>query len=469
MRKKNLFAMAALASSMLFAACSNDELPVNDGTVDNGEKSWVGLNITLPSTALSRAATGDPSAEAFEANIKEVDIYLQNAFGAPTLLKSLTDGDFTKDASGKWVANEAMEVSLAPGTSATFFAAVNAPGTPAIQPIWFINPDADKARSFEAATSVLSNQANGFTMFGTTTTTTYEKQADAETAANHTKLDAIRAVAKILVMGSNGGINPAVDFEDGVKSGKFAANTLKWAIGNNNKKLFLLKDVNGKDPNWEKLPVGVTDAVLNAEYENRVPTTFPKAVPAFSATIQATGYDGATGYVQYCNENTNEIYQYGNTTYLSLTADFVPNKIVKATGVSGTVADGDLALTVSDNTGATATTFYYYAKDQKYLEKDAYDAAITAGLTANDFMGPYKDGQCYYYVAVRNGDKDSNMGVYRNSYYQARIKSLKAPGLPTPQPPTVDDETPVEESSWIAIDFDVKAWTPADMGDLDLE
>lgn len=466
MKKKNLFAMAALASSMLFVACSNDELPANDGTVGNGEKSWVGLNITLPSNAISRAVVGDPSAEGFEANIKKVDIYLKNAFGAPTLLKSFESSDFNS-VSGKWVANKAIEVPLEPGASATFFAAVNAPDAPSITPIGFINPDADPAKSFGAISSLLSDKTKGFTMFGTATGTTYEQEADAETVSNHTSLKAVRAVAKILVMGSEGGINPTTDFEDGVKSGKFVANTLKWTIGNDNKKIFLLKDVNGKDPNWGTLPAGIADATLDAEYANRVPTTYSMAVPAFSATIRTTGYDGATGYVQYCNENTNETYQYGNTTYLSLTADFVPNQIVKAAGVTGTVGDDNLKLAVSDNAGATATTFYYYPNEQKYFEQTAYEAAITAGLLANDFIGPYTNGRCYYYVPVRNSTEISDMGVHRNTYYIAKIKSLKAPGQPTPKDD--EEEKPVVQKSWIAIDFEVTPWTPADMGDLDLE
>lgn len=466
MKKKNLFAMAALASSMLFAACSNDELPANDGTVGNGEKSWVGLNITLPSNAISRAVVGDPSAEAFEANIKKVDIYLKNTFGAPTLLKALDVNAFNS-VNGKWVAKEAIEVSLAPGTSATFFAAVNAPATPSITPIGFINPDADPAKSFGAISSLLSDKTDGFTMFGTATGTTYEEKTDAETEANRTLLKAVRAVAKILVIGSDGGINPTTNFEDGAKSGNFVANTLKWTIGNDNKKIFLLADVNGKDPNWETLPAGIADATLDAEYANRVPTAYSMAVPAFSATIRTTGYDGATGYVQYCNENTNETYQYGNTTYLSLTADFVPAKIVKAAGVTGTVGGGDLKLAVSGNTGAAATTFYYYPNEQKYFEQTAYDAAIAAGLVANDFIGPYTNGRCYYYVPVRNSAEISDMGVHRNTYYIAKIKSLKAPGQPTPI--DKDKETPVVEKSWIAVDFEVTKWTPADMGDLDLE
>lgn len=464
----SMFAIAALAS------CNNeDEIP--GGIQNETAKSWIGVKVALPAGVTTRAADGDVNAEGLETEIKTISLYYKKTDGTVGEITTTFDvaKDFTKDQStGLYTARKAAEVPVAKGTLLDIYAAVNTPASNPLRPNWFNfrgtggNPEVNY---WTANSSELIATATGFTMTGATQGTTYEK--DTEALAAHAKVELVRAVAKVLVTSSEHGIDPGEDFEENNSngsSGMFKKNSLKWTIGNNNKKLFLLADAatnneTRKDPNWKALVAGVTDtdAKLNDEYENRAPSTYSMAVPKFG-TPSATGYKDATSYVQYCNENTNEVYQFGNTSFISVQAEFVPNLIVETVKKD---AENKIIMEAVKNTASTAKTFYYYSTELKYLTATAYDEATNAGVDKAAFKGPYTDGKCYYFVPIK--DKDGKIGVLRNSYYTMRINSLKAPGDPTPTPE--EPVTPVVTKSYISVDFEVAKWDPQSMGDLDLE
>lgn len=461
----SMFAIAALAS------CNNeDEIP--GGVQNETAKSWIGVRVALPAGAFTRAADGnDTNAEDVETAIKTISLYYKKADGTiGDIATTFAIGDFTK-ADGVYTATKAAEVPVAAGTSVDIYAAVNVPASNPLRPNWFNfrgTAGAPDVNYWTALSSELIAPATGFTMTGAGTGTTYKADTEA-VAGTHAKVSLVRAVAKVLVTSSENGIDPGTDFDENNSngsSGKFQKNSLKWTIGNNNKKLFLLADAatdntTRKDPNWETLVDGVTKEKLDAEYENRAPSAYSMAVPKFGVP-SATGYQGATSYVQYCNENTNEVYQYGNTSFISVQAEFVPNLIVKTVTKD---ANGKIIMNVVENATPTDKTYYYYPAELKYLTATAYGEAKDLGLAEADFKGPYTDGKCYYFVPIK--DKNGNPGVLRNSYYTMRINSLKAPGDPTPVPgkPIV----PVEAKSYISVDFDVAKWDPQSMGDLDLE
>lgn len=465
----SMFAIAALAS------CNNeDEIP--GGIQNETAKSWIGVKVALPASSFTRAADAiDDTAEELETKIKTIRLYYKKADGTVGDIATTfnVDTDFVKDPeSGLYTASTAAEIPVAKGTSVELYAAVNTPTSPVLRPNWFnfrgtaADPDVNY---WTAQSSQLSNETTGFTMTGSASGVTFEKKEEATVAgATHAKVTLVRNVAKVLVTASETGIDPTQDFDENNSngsSGKFQANTLKWTIGNDNKKLFLLADTDGKDPNWKALTKdGLTDEELEKElekeYENRTPKTYSMAVPQYG-TPSATGYQGATSYVQYCNENTNEVYQYGNTSFISVQAVFVPKLIVETVTKD---SENKIVMKAVDNTKGKAT-FYYYSAELKYLTEDAYNQAIAAGLLKTDFIGPYTNGECYYFVPIKN--TEGKIGVLRNSYYTMRIKSLKAPGDPTPNPgPPVD---PVESKSYIAVDFEVAKWVSQSMGDLDLE
>lgn len=456
----SMFAIAALAS------CSNDEeVP---GGVNQGEKasSWIGVSVSLPASAFSRAADGtDANAEDLETAIKNISLYYQKTDGSvDAVATTFAVGDFTPSSTSTgtvYTATKAALVPFAKGTTVTLYAAANTPSANSFMPNWFNRKGTagdPNVNYWTALSSDLSNEADGFTMTGEGQGTTFETEEGAK-AGTHAPIVINRAVAKVLVTASNGAkFDPTTDFEEtnvNGASGKFQANSLMWTIGNNNKKLFLLADDNGKDPNWETL---TGTAGLDDEYDNRQPSSYTMAVPKYDAGI-VTGYEGGT-FVQYCNENTNETYQYGNTTFISVQAVFVPNMIVKTV----TFEDGKPVLKAEKNDLGVGD-FYYYPEELKYLTKTAFDEAIANGLSADEFKGVYEGGKCYYFVPVKNSANE--LGVKRNTYYTMRINSLKAPGDPTPN--SGEEIDPVEQKSWISVDFEVANWDPQSMGDLDLE
>ena len=181
-------------------------------------------------------------------------------------------------------------------------------------------------------------------------------------------------------------------------------------------------------------------------------------IPA-NSTAPATGYDaGGNALVHYFPENTNGYYVEDNTTHLAVQAAFVPNALV---------TDYERPDSPTDNTSASAVTFYYNVANRKYYSKDAYDNAIANNAAvAGDFWGPYTDGICYYYVPVGTGDLSTEdlLGAKRNHFYKMKINSMTAPGNPTPGTvdPQVDPENPViKPSVWIAVEVQVEPWQDA--------
>jgi lipoprotein len=461
MNLKSIF-MSMLAVAAL-ASCNNndDEIP---GVGNQGEKasSWLGVSVSLPASAFSRAADGDTNADGVETAVETVSLYYRKTDGTvDALVTTLTAGDFDK-ADAIYTAKKAVLVPLKKGTVVDIYAAINAPAANLFKPNWFAfkgTAGDPNVNYWTVNSSELSND-NKFTMTGQGQGTTYATDTEAQ-KGTHVDIEIKRAVAKVLVTTSSAAsFDPATDFEDknpNGASGKFQRNSLKWTIGNNNKKIFLLADGAGKDPNWETLTG--TPASLDDEYDNREPKVYDMLVPAYSPSI-VTGYE--TGkQVQYCNENTNETYQYGNTSFISVQAEFVPTLIVKS--VTGRYPDMEIPAETND---LGVATFYYNTTELKYFTADAYKKAVEeAYMPEKDFKGPYKDGKCHYFIPIKNGANE--LGVKRNTYYTMRINSLKAPGEPSSNPG--GDIDPVEQNSWISVDFTVKNWDPQSMGDLDLE
>lgn len=469
MKVKNVLAFAF--TSALLVACSNDEVP-QDGA-GMGEKAWVGLNISLPT--LTRAVDAlDSNAEDLETDIKSISIYM-NGPGFSQELEKLTEIDkdkFKWDAADeKWTMEQAIEVKGGT-TQRQVYVVVNEPTAPALEAASL------KAGGVYAATiNELTSASTGFAMFNAASVTA-KLYADPEEAKNNpTNISVARAAAKVLVTASDGGINPDADFADKNATGKFSGNSLKWLIGNSNKKIFPLPDLHSKDPNWDKL----TDADgwnnLHTEYEQLTNPTYSMAVPAFDATIK-TGYEGGL-HVQYCNENTNEVYQVGNTTYISLKVEFTPDLVVVASDIT---ASGLAGIGTPTTPGTKGETFYYHMPSQKYFNEEAYvEYTTTYGGAKDEFFGAYDNGICYYYIPIRNGElATSEMGVLRNTYYTARIKSLVAPGNPTPITPNPtepdkpgpdgpDPTVPIDQPLNVAFTIEVTKWNPVSMGDLDVQ
>lgn len=451
MKLRNIFAVAL--AGVAFTACSEDDAP-DQGTLGN-ETAYVGLNLTLPASAFTKAV--DANANTTETAVSKVTVYGQSN-GLITKLGDLTKDDFTV-ADNKYTVKEsgAIKVSGKVGDKMDIYVTLN--GAVDFEAAQMLG-----TKEY-AATTAVTALASNFLMsnFEAGTATMEATPTDAIAAGSKADVTVERAVAKVLVKKSND-FPTTEQFADAGAGGNFVTNTLKWGIGNSPKQLFVRRDVNGKSPAYTYTSTdGFTE--YDAKYEvicdaTGVITTAP-AIAVAPSDVPVTGFsaDGATSYVAYSNENTHETYVLGNTTYALITADFIPTTLW-----SGNLTGEGNALTGDASSAPSAAeTFYYHVRSNKY-----FSATAVEGYTgAEEFIGPFTDGKCYYRVPVWNKASDATKakGTERNTFYTLSIKNLTAPGSPIdPTYPNPNDPNePVE--TYIAVDIDIAAWQSASMGD----
>lgn len=437
--KKYLVIMLAATS---LVACSKDEM----ADEDSGEAAYVSITLDLPAGAVTKAADvsgEDDNALADEIKIKTVDVYAYK-FGVVNT-KSFATSDLTVDESNKnkWKL-PAMKTALGENDIYVVF---NKPSGLTLTKAIF------EGEAISKSIADLTGTTDGFAMFNTKKVTVDVKSTDKDspTAA---AVSVQRAAAKVVLKAGDSFVDNPGDgntVTESSKSGSFTYSTLKWVIGNSNKKIFALPKMDDKiqkDPNWETLEndgkgnaPDLTDEYEKAKWTGSITDDLAKTVLAKDGTAAAAN-------VAYCNENTNETAQFGNTTYVLLKGQFKPTTWY--TDASGTTA----------NPGTAGT---FYVKEGAYYSQAGYQA-IQDG-SDNDakkgFTGPYTDGYCYYRINIKESD-DGAYQVLRNNYYTITLNSVKAPGYP--KDPTDDTTTnppitPVEQDGYVQVEVTMTPWT----------
>lgn len=469
MKFRNIFAVAL--AGLAFTACSNDDVP-NTGP-ENGEKAYVGLNLTLPAGSFSRAA--DATADATETKVTSVSVYGQaQSPGAPirklTLSKDLTESDFTVGTNTYTLKEgSAIKVTGKVDSKMNIFVVLN--NTSDLSPN--LHGVSGTPTAFGADIKSTA-KANEFLMSNAAMTEATLKATAAEAVAQGTIADVEveRAVAKILVKASTvGTLDLTNDFEDTGKTGKFQGSTIRWAVGNSPKSLYVRKYNDGgiiKTPNYT-YNSGDSYTQYSAAYDvladaTGVVTATPDIEIMPSTSTSTTGFDGGKGYVGYSNENIHDTYVNGNTTNVLIAAAFIPSTTyANLTGIGNSMTGTDANVTAP-------ATFYYHNPSGKYVTEAAYTAYIAANTSeAGSFVGPYKDGKCYYQIPVWDitSDDTKAKGTERNTFYTLSVKSLSAPGKPT----VPDVDAPVEDpDAFIGVDITIAPWNAASMGnDVELQ
>lgn len=467
MKLRNIFAVAL--AGLAFTACNNDDVP---GTgIEGGETAYVGLDLTLPANAFSKAADAtDTNAEETETKVSKITVYgqPQTAGAAVTKLKDLTESDFTK-AGNKYTLNEASAIQIKGQVDSkmNIYVVLNSnddlstklAGTP---------PTAHTASTTSTAATdnfLMSNAKAGVATL---------KAAAADAIATDAKADVTveRAVAKILVKASgatDANLDLTGEFNDSGKTGKFDGTSIRWAVGNSPKSLYIRKYDDGgtiKTPDYTYNSSGDYDAYA-AKYDvltdnTGVPTAAP-TIPVMPASVtSATGYDSGTSYVGYSNENIHDTYVTGNTTYVLLMAKFVPTTTYENLSGIGSSLSG------TDANVATAKTFWYHNPSGRYVTDAAHTTYIATNAgEATNFVGPYTDGKCYYKIPVWDVTSDATKakGTERNTFYTLSVKSLTAPGKPTDTSVTEPNQPTEDPDSYIGVDITIAKWLTASMGD----
>ena len=190
----------------------------------------------------------------------------------------------------------------------------------------------------------------------------------------------------------------------------------------------------------------------------------------------------------YCLENTHASsgqYLQGNTTFIRVKAEMIPNSAKTFTYSAGV----DPAVTISDKDDMPETleTFYVITAAPNQDDQGSYvfasdlaglynDLVTGSSATTNDekaaavvvaladynynFTEPYTDGCGYYNIWV-NDMKDANnqylniAPVFRNDWYNLTITSLTLPGSPKEG---LDPEEPIHPNTNVGVTLTIRDW-----------
>ena len=457
--KMNKFFAAFVAATMLLTSCSKEE--AGNGTITQGEETFAGISISIPSPLASRAEAGAEAgnaATAAESLISNVGVFVVDAAaGTIDKLYLSTGSDFTFNGlTGVATANKAIRTTTG---LKTVYVVTNYDGVKA-------QIDALGAAAF--TNNALALGENSFktesagtlvnmTMTGSVVET-ISVQSEADALATPIEIDIYRNLAKVIVRHAaattpvTGGKHQASTLEFGMISkanGAWLSNTPTTTASSATASAYtgiptaaLSNDAHAYWNNFSAHVLGTTAGVY-------------KAVNAFNSG--ATAYQTYGGW--YCHENIYaasgaglELYA-GNTTSARIRGKFIPNEIVTAIAADGT-------RTVFNNTSTSTASSFYRLVDGSYWTEGAYTTATGATpgnpdyIAASSFSSKYDGGMGYYRIIVM--DEDRVPGVKRNNYYDLAIEAIEGPGSPTEEPDDVID--PLDEESYIAVKVTVKPW-----------
>lgn len=309
--------------------------------------------------------------------------------------------------------------------------------------------------------------------------------------ANNVTIAVDRVVAKVTMQLKDG-----LTFEDQTATLK----TLTCQIGNADNLKY------NKDGEEDAAKYTTTGTYLMAYDDNDVRKTPYYTYPAENTETFWTGFDqtkllnpGTVIYESgavtstpiarfYCLENTHGsgYYLQGNTTFIRVQAEMIPNSAKTFTYSAGE----DPAVTISDRADMPETpeTFYVItaAPNQDYqgsyvfasdlanlyvnlvpggseTEQGKKAAAVVDALAKSynyNFTEPYTDGCGYYNIWVNDMKNENNQylniaPVFRNDWYNLTITSLTLPGSPKEG---LDPEEPIHPNTNVGVTLTVRDW-----------
>lgn len=499
MKLNKLFFMAAMGLGLV--ACTENDLV--EGGDSNGAQNegttYVGLKINFNSS--STRADGDQPIDGDEDNT----LYDDQGDGNESLVKDVRI--VVTDADGKSQFNDVVEIKdglyifqITPGIK-KFYAVVNgnALGLSTDLANWTgsqltLTKKASELYEYNTETT----GGNGFLMSSVaaveqTIQDNVSEDAVKAGTANNVTIAVDRVVAKVTMQ-----LKDDLTFDDQTATLK----TLTCQIGNADNLKY------NKDSQDEDAKYTTAGTYLMAYNDNGVRKTPYYTYPTENTETFWTGFDqtdllNASGTVIYengavstttptarfyCLENTHASGQYlqGNTTFIRVKAEMIPNSAKTFTYSAGV----DPAVTISDKDDMPETpeTFYVitaapnqddqgsyvFASDLASLydnlvtegsetETDKKAAAVVGALAKTynySFTEPYTNGCGYYNIWV-NDMKDANnqylniAPVFRNDWYNLTITSLTLPGSPKEG---LDPEEPIHPNTNVAVTLTIREW-----------
>lgn len=365
------------------------------------------------------------------------------------------------------------------------------------------------------------------------------KETESEAKNSLAQIYVERGVAKVTMENPSTITEVDGSYTDATRATKVPFKVTSWALDNTNKKTYLVRSAKGSD-GWLNLATEISRVAAKYRFVGSTPVAtgvslfrtyfakdanFDKAenTAALGSNsfnrIDASGITNALGSKNplYCFENTFDVAsQNDNTTtrvlikanlnsgstFYVINGDentiYKKDDVIKEikkyflteykswiqTHVTGTVNEGNLNVTISDNAGAvTITSIEFTGGASATTMPTDYQTTVMNRIGT---IQEYKDGESFYFVRIKHfGDdltpwhesesvmpssaagvyptgpnQDNNYlgryGVLRNNWYDIQITGVKGLGSAT-----VPDVTPVpddELKSYIAVKINVLSW-----------
>lgn len=450
MKKRHLFAISLIGLAL--AACSTDD-ELNAGGNQSNEGAVVTLKLDMAGsqTKGSPGATNAQPGTTVENTISNVTVVVD--YGTTQKVFKNTDEGvaWTNTPDSKTFKFQT------PAGDATFYVYANVNDADDLSEGWKNKKDkmvsAGEESSYYANSNFFMSNQNGVGI----------KHTINEDTENNVTVNIERAAAKVTVESKS-------EFT-AVEGNKFGGTlqNMEFALGNKISKFYLLQQY--------PLAIPTTDVTYsNGGW---------KAVE-LDKTATGTGAATLTTFTaDYCMENFQTDYVWGNTTFIKFKTTFTPEKALTFTEsadadwtVNGT---GDVTQPGKDETapsffvvleGNAEYTSHYIMKSALYDNKgDVKDGltitpAVGGGFSVGGIDGitkisdEYVNGQCYFGpIWININDAGDESPIYRNDWYHLTVESVLLPGLSSDIEINDDNEdNPLTEDVNVTVTLSVMDW-----------
>lgn len=452
MKKMFKFFMTVAAIAAI-SSCSNEEVLPGDGPVTSSEKAT--LTVQIAGGGQATRAVDDANATTDELKVSNATIFVFNAQNAYQADTTVTLSSAHEDGNNKYkvsfqvpTGNKRIYVGL------NFTAAMK---------------DSVKTKGLAALAYAINDQEDLFYVSSNSTSTNFKGNpmfnlspvyANIASGTNTASVNVERLTAKITVIKED-----PLDKGSVKASNATFSNDIKFAMGNKNIKIFPMKDQSsdGRDPNWVASNYTSYKSDFQHEFEVLGKAWNQWETSKFVPVDDDKNVDVKNRKTKYAFENTHEMAQQGEVTYVAVMVKFTPEKI--ATSFDGTSltpvtvspsgTEDSLHVVIDNN-----TYYYYNDKDEAQKHIDYLNTFLPIGNKTS--FTTYYNQTCFYQVWLNSDPSSKEYQAKRNEYYSVGLKNISKLGSPYPE---IDDPTSIiGATSSITVNITVNPWSLIDMG-----
>ncbi len=481
MKLNKLFLMGAIALGLV--ACNTNEIP--DEVSNNATNSYASVTVKFPKGSTVRALPGDYNQNGTWTGrdaIETVTVFLVNTVAGVVDYNSFAKSSFEEiDVNGVLKPNLALKATA--GENIRVYTVIN--GEAGILATLKATPAGSFATAFAAEAEKIASEVASFangkeTIMMTNDADNYEitvapgvTENDAIAGTNnHVQVNVERVVARAILTvepttTEGWPVNAKIA---GVETQIATVTDVQYAVGQSNKKFFIMKkaDYTTPDPVYSYVPNDAAEWATNTNFDYSGLTDFTAPLNwAYDATnvSQPLNNEGTSKFVlpvthavdKATPAEQRDSYKKGNTTYFEIRASFMP---LLVDGVAPTFT--------------VPTTVFLGANDNKFYSTRAL--AEAQGQKATEF----KDGIMKYVLWLNPNSLVATVAepnpmvspTVRNQVYHAHVSEFLRMGVPNnpldpndPNDPAnpdnpIDPTDPLKtDVTYLSVSVKVLPWT----------